>query len=66
MTNITSGESASFDVTGRWIDEEFCELDFVLNDDTLGVVTITYQFDQQDLELLVRVIQTFLDTQPAG
>lgn len=66
MVNVASNETASFDLTGRWVDEELCELVFRLNDDTTGDTVIVYQFDQFDLEFLQQVIGEFLDSQPAG
>lgn len=66
MNNIAAGESASFDLTGRWIDEELCELLFTENNDQLGITQIRYQFDRNELVFLRAILTEFLDSQPAG
>jgi len=64
MTNIASNEDSGFDVTGKWISRELCQLTFRLNEDGMGECEIDYKFDQYDLAFLRDVITEFLDSQP--
>jgi len=63
MTNIASNETASFDLTGKWI-KEGCHLTFRLNEDGMGDTEIDYVFDRYDLVFLRDVLSEFLDSAP--
>ena len=64
MTNIASNETSSFDLIGKWINKEYCHLNFRLNEDGMGDTEIDYNFDKYDLVFLRDVLTEFLDSQP--
>ena len=62
--NIASNEDSSFDVVGRWINNEHCHLAFRINEDGMGETEIDYNFDRYDLVFLRDILTEFLDSQP--
>jgi hypothetical protein len=62
--NIASNETASFDVTGQWINKEHCLISFKLNEDGNGDTEVQYSFDHYDLRFLRDVLTEFLDSYP--
>jgi len=64
MKNIASNEEQSFDLTGKWVNNEHCHITFRLNEDGMGDTEIDYLFDRYDLTFLRDVLSEFLDAQP--
>ena len=64
MTNIASNETASFDVRGKWVNKEHCQLTFHLNEDGHGDTEINYMFDLYDLVFLRDILIEFIDSCP--
>ena len=64
MTNIASNETSSFDVVGKWVNSEHCNITFSLNEDGMGDTEIDYNFDKYDLVFLRDILTEFIDSQP--
>jgi hypothetical protein len=64
MRNITSDETSSVDVGGKWLDPEMCHVGFRFTEDDEEDVEFHMLLDRADIEVLREFFNDILGTQP--